>query len=54
MDPVTLSVMSASLVGIAEEMGTALVRSASSSNIKERRDCSAALFDATGRMVAQA
>ena len=54
MDPVTLSVMSAALVGIAEEMGTALVRSASSSNIKERRDCSAALFDATGRMVAQA
>jgi N-methylhydantoinase B len=54
VDPVTLSVMSAALVGIAEEMGTALVRSASSSNIKERRDCSAALFDATGRMVAQA
>ena len=54
MDAVTLSVMSAALSGIAEEMGTALVRSASSSNIKERRDCSAALFDAHGRMVAQA
>ena len=54
MDPVTLSVMSAALSGIAEEMGTVLVRSASSSNIKERRDCSAALFDAGGRMVAQA
>ena len=54
MDPVTLSVMSAGLTGIAEEMGTVLVRSASSSNIKERRDCSAALFDAAGRMVAQA
>ena len=54
MDPVTLSVMSAALSGIAEEMGTALVRSASSSNIKERRDCSAALFDARGQMVAQA
>ena len=54
MDPVTLSVMSAALSGIAEEMGTALIRSASSSNIKERRDCSAALFDARGRMVAQA
>jgi N-methylhydantoinase B len=54
VDPVTLSVMSASLSGIAEEMGTVLVRSASSSNIKERRDCSAALFDAAGRMVAQA
>ena len=54
MDPVTLSVLSAALAGIAEEMGTALVRSASSPNIKERRDCSAALFDARGRMVAQA
>jgi N-methylhydantoinase B len=54
VDPVTLSVMSAALSGIAEEMGTVLVRSAASSNIKERRDCSAALFDATGRMVAQA
>jgi N-methylhydantoinase B len=54
VDPVTLSVMSAALSGIAEEMGTALVRSASSANIKERRDCSAALFDARGQMVAQA
>ena len=54
MDAVTLSVMSAALAGIAEEIGTMLVRSASSSNIKERRDCSAALFDAAGRMVAQA
>jgi N-methylhydantoinase B len=54
VDAVTLSVMGAALSGIAEEMGTALVRSASSSNIKERRDCSAALFDAHGRMVAQA
>src|SRR4051812_49966093 len=35
-------------------MGTVLVRSSLSANIKERRDCSAALFDARGRMVAQA
>ena len=54
LDPVTLSVLSASLSGIAEEMGAGLIRSAYSSNIKERRDCSAALFDAAGRMVAQA
>jgi N-methylhydantoinase B len=51
---VTLSVMRAALSGIAEEMGTLLIRSAYSPNIKERRDCSAALFDATGRLVAQA
>jgi N-methylhydantoinase B len=54
LDPVTLSVLSGALTGIAEEMGTVLVRSAFSSNIKERRDCSAALFDERARMVAQA
>jgi N-methylhydantoinase B len=54
LDPVTLSVLASALAGVAEEMGTLLVRSAYSSNIKERRDCSAALFDARGRMVAQA
>ncbi len=35
-------------------MGAALIRSAFSANIKERRDCSTALFDERGRMVAQA
>src|SRR4051794_41918242 len=35
-------------------MGAALVRGAYSSNIKERRDCSTALFSADGRMIAQA
>jgi len=54
MDGVTLSVLVSALTGIAEEMGSLLVRSAYSSNIKERRDCSTALFDARGRMVAQA
>jgi len=54
VDAVTLSVLSAALAGIAEEMGTVLVRSSLSANIKERRDCSAALFEARGRMVAQA
>jgi N-methylhydantoinase B len=54
LDPVTLSVLASALAGIAEEMGAVLVRAAYSSNIKERRDCSTALFDARGRMVAQA
>ncbi|MGD2103204.1 MAG: hydantoinase B/oxoprolinase family protein [Acidimicrobiia bacterium] len=54
IDSVTLSVMASALSGIAEEMGSLLVRSAYSSNIKERRDCSSALFDSEGRMVAQA
>src|ERR671936_381458 len=35
-------------------MGAALIRSAFSANIKERRDCSTALFDRRGRMIAQA
>ena len=39
---------------IAEEMGAALMRSAFSPNIKERRDYSCAIFDASGEMVAQA
>lgn len=54
LDPITLSVLRSALAGIADEMGTVLVRSAYSSNIKERRDCSAALFDVAGRLVAQA
>jgi N-methylhydantoinase B len=51
---IQLQVLGHALRGIAEEMGAALVRSAFSANIKERRDCSAALFDDHGRMVAQA
>jgi N-methylhydantoinase B len=49
-----LQVAVGSLRGIAEEMGTALIHSALSPNIKERRDCSTALFDADGRLVIQA
>ncbi len=54
LDPVTLSVLASALSGIAEEMGAVLIRGSYSSNIKERRDCSTALFDAEGNMVAQA
>jgi N-methylhydantoinase B len=52
--PVELQVIGAALRAIAEEMGAVLVRSAFSANIKERRDCSTALFDERGRMVVQA
>jgi N-methylhydantoinase B len=51
---VELQVIGASLRSIAEEMGVALIRSAFSANIKERRDCSTAIFDERGRMIAQA
>ena len=51
---IELQVIGASLRAIAEEMGATLIRSAFSANIKERRDCSTALFDERGRMVTQA
>lgn len=49
-----IAVLHHALVGIAEEMGEVLKRSAYSPNIKERRDYSCALFDAQGRLLAQA
>jgi N-methylhydantoinase B len=51
---IQLQVLGHALRGIAEEMGAALIRSAFSANIKERRDCSTALFDEAGQMVTQA
>jgi N-methylhydantoinase B len=51
---IELQVLGAQLRAVAEEMGAALIRSAFSANIKERRDCSTALFDERGRMVVQA
>jgi N-methylhydantoinase B len=47
-------VIGSALRAVCEEMGAVLIRSAFSANIKERRDCSTALFDERGRMVAQA
>jgi N-methylhydantoinase B len=54
IDPITLEVFGHRCSAIAEEMGVALCRSAFSPNIKERRDFSCALFDASGNLVAQA
>jgi N-methylhydantoinase B len=54
LDPIDLQVVTGALRAACEEMGAALVRSAHSANIKERRDCSTALFDPTGEMVMQA
>src|ERR671937_6798 len=51
---VELQVIGSALRAVAEEMGAVLIRSAFSANIKERRDCSTALFDEAGRMIAQA
>jgi N-methylhydantoinase B len=51
---IELQIIGAALRSIADEMGAVLIRSAFSANIKERRDCSTALFDRHGRMIAQA
>lgn len=53
-DPATLAIFNALLASVAEEMGVTLGRTAHSPNIKERRDYSCAVFDADGRMAAQA
>jgi N-methylhydantoinase B len=54
LDPVTLQVLVGALRSACEEMGAVLVRAAHSANIKERRDCSTALFDPAGELVMQA
>ncbi|HEY7152270.1 MAG TPA: hydantoinase B/oxoprolinase family protein [Solirubrobacterales bacterium] len=54
VDPVTLQVLVGALRSACEEMGAVLVRAAHSANIKERRDCSTALFDGAGELVMQA
>src|SRR5437899_9383526 len=54
LDAVGLEVMAHAFASVAEEMGLVLVHSAMSPNSRERRDASAALFDADGEMIAQA
>jgi len=53
LDTVLVEVIGSALSTIVEEMGGTLVRAAYSTNIKERRDCTAGLFDAQGRGIAQ-
>ena len=53
-DPVMLEVFSNALLSIAEEMGALLIRTAYSTNIKERHDASTAIFDPAGRLITQA
>lgn len=53
-DPILLELYRHRFAGVAEEMGVTLQRTSYSPNIKERLDFSCAVFDAEGRMVAQA
>ncbi|OZI66433.1 hydantoinase B/oxoprolinase family protein [Bordetella genomosp. 11] len=52
-DPIGMEVFCNRLLSITEDMNNTLVRASFSTNIKERKDCSVALFDAAGRLVAQ-
>jgi N-methylhydantoinase B len=54
IDPVTVEIIGNLLLSIAEEMGISIIKSAYSTNMKERRDLSTAIFDPEGNMVAQA
>src|SRR3712207_2819678 len=54
LDPADLAVLVGRLTGVADEMGAVLRRAAFSPNIKERADCSAALFTADGELLVQA
>jgi len=54
IDPITVEVIGSALSSIVEEMGEALIRASYSTNIKERRDCSTALFDVQGNTLSQA
>ena len=52
-DPISFEVIKNALISSSREMSQALRRTAFSPNIKERRDCSCAIFDGTGKLVAQ-
>jgi N-methylhydantoinase B/oxoprolinase/acetone carboxylase alpha subunit len=54
VDPAALQVLISQLTGVASEMGEVLRRSSFSPNIKERADCSAAVFTASGELLVQA
>ncbi len=54
LDPVTLEIMFNALRSVADETFVALMKSAYSTNIKERRDHSTAIMDTAGRLIVQA
>jgi N-methylhydantoinase B len=54
IDPITLEIVSNGLKSIADETYIALMKSAYSTNIKERHDHSTAIIDPSGRLIVQA
>lgn len=53
-DAIDLQILIGALRSLCDEMGATLIRAAHSANIKERRDCSSAVFDPSGALVMQA
>src|SRR5436190_10760871 len=53
-DPVTLEVVGNYLISTVREMGTTLMRTAYSVVLREQMDCTTALFDPKGQLIAQA
>jgi len=53
-DAATLAIFGKALAAAAQEMGINLVRAAYSTVVREARDCSAALLDTEGNVIAQA
>ena len=51
LDPITTEVIGSALVSIADEILAALIKSAYSTNIKERQDCSSVVLDVNGEVV---
>ncbi len=54
VDPVRLEIFNNLFMSVAEQMGTTLQKTSHSVNMKERLDFSCALFDAEGKLVANA
>lgn len=54
LNPVDLEIARNRLESIAEEIGTTLIRTSYSPNIKDRRDCSAGVYQPNGELISQA
>lgn len=54
LNPVELEVARNRLESISEEVGTALIQTSYSPNIKDRRDCSAGIYGPDGMLISQA
>ena len=54
LNAIELEIARNRLMSISEEVGTAMIRTSYSPNIKDRRDCSAGIYAPDGRLISQA